>query len=98
VVQRGCDFADSGKTAIIVLSVNKSGAKEIVMKDVQAVTDVLVENVERVIIGKRDVIELVAVGLLAQGHILIEDVPGVGKTMLAPSAASNSRPICCPLT
>jgi MoxR-like ATPase len=53
------------------------------MKDVQAVTDVLVENVERVIIGKRDVIELVAVGLLAQGHILIEDVPGVGKTMLA---------------
>ena len=53
------------------------------MKDVQAVTDVLVENVERVIIGKRDVIELVEVGLLAQGHILIEDVPGVGKTMLA---------------
>ncbi len=53
------------------------------MKDVQAVTDVLVENVERVIIGKRDVIELVTVGLLAQGHILIEDVPGVGKTMLA---------------
>ena len=53
------------------------------MKDVQAVTDVLLENVERVIIGKRDVIELVEVGLLAQGHILIEDVPGVGKTMLA---------------
>ena len=53
------------------------------MKDVQAVADVLVENVERVIIGKRDVIELVTVGLLAQGHILIEDVPGVGKTMLA---------------
>jgi MoxR-like ATPase len=53
------------------------------MKDVQAVTDVLVENVERVIIGKRDVIELVTVGLLAQGHILIEDVPGVGKTILA---------------
>ena len=53
------------------------------MKEVQSVTDALIENVERVIIGKRDVIELVAIGLLSQGHMLIEDVPGVGKTMLA---------------
>jgi len=53
------------------------------MKAVQAVTDPLIENVERVIIGKREVIELVIVGLLSQGHVLIEDVPGVGKTMLA---------------
>jgi len=53
------------------------------MKEVQAVTDALIENVERVIIGKRDVIELVTIGLLSQGHMLIEDVPGVGKTMLA---------------
>ena len=53
------------------------------MKEVQAVTDPLIENVERVIIGKREVIELVIVGLLSQGHVLIEDVPGVGKTMLA---------------
>ena len=53
------------------------------MTEVQSVTDALIENVERVIIGKRDVIELVAIGLLSQGHMLIEDVPGVGKTMLA---------------
>ena len=53
------------------------------MKEVQAVTNLLIENVGRVVIGKRKVIELVAVGLLSQGHILIEDVPGVGKTMLA---------------
>jgi MoxR-like ATPase len=53
------------------------------MKEVQAVTDALIENVERVIIGKRDVIEIVTIGLLSQGHMLIEDVPGVGKTMLA---------------
>ena len=53
------------------------------MKEVQAVTSKLVENVERVIIGKREVIELVAIGLLSRGHLLIEDVPGVGKTMLA---------------
>jgi len=53
------------------------------MKEVQTVTDALAENVERVIIGKQEVIKLVTIGLLAQGHILIEDVPGVGKTMLA---------------
>jgi MoxR-like ATPase len=59
------------------------------MKEVQAVTDVLVENVERVIIGKRDIIELINIGLLSQGHILIEDVPGVGKTMLARALAKS---------
>ena len=59
------------------------------MKEVQAVTDVLIENVERVIIGKRDIIELISIGLLSQGHILIEDVPGVGKTMLARALAKS---------
>ena len=59
------------------------------MKEVQAVTDVLIENVERVIIGKRDVIELISIGLLSQGHMLIEDVPGVGKTMLARALAKS---------
>jgi MoxR-like ATPase len=53
------------------------------MNEVQAVTESLIENVERVIIGKRRVLELVTIGLLSQGHILVEDVPGVGKTMLA---------------
>jgi MoxR-like ATPase len=53
------------------------------MEQVQAVTGPLVKNVERVVIGKRDVIELIVIGLLSQGHVLIEDVPGVGKTMLA---------------
>ena len=45
------------------------------MKEVQAVTGALIENVERVIIGKREVIELVTIGLLSQGHILDEHVP-----------------------
>ena len=44
---------------------------------------------ERVIIGKRDSIELALIGLLSQGHLLIEDVPGVGKTMLARSLAKS---------
>lgn len=44
-------------------------------------------NVERVIVGKREPIELLMVALLCEGHVLIEDVPGVGKTMLARSIA-----------
>jgi len=47
----------------------------------------VIENVERVIVGKRSVIELFMVALLCEGHVLIEDVPGTGKTMLARSIA-----------
>jgi MoxR-like ATPase len=45
------------------------------------------DNTERVIVGKREVIELMMVSLLCEGHVLIEDVPGVGKTMLARAIA-----------
>jgi len=47
------------------------------------------ENVENVIIGKRPVIELLMVALLCEGHVLLEDVPGVGKTMLARAIATS---------
>lgn len=47
----------------------------------------LVENISNVIVGKREAIELSLVSLFSRGHILIEDVPGVGKTMLARSLA-----------
>jgi MoxR-like ATPase len=59
------------------------------MKDVQQVAEKIINNVERVIFGKREAIELTAIGLLCQGHLLIEDVPGVGKTMLARSLARS---------
>ncbi|MBI4640268.1 MAG: MoxR family ATPase [Candidatus Tectomicrobia bacterium] len=49
----------------------------------------LQQNIEKVLIGKRDVIQLVLVGLFSQGHILIEDVPGVGKTTLARALARS---------
>ncbi len=47
------------------------------------------ENVEKVIVGKGDVVELMVVALLCEGHVLIEDVPGIGKTMLAKSIARS---------
>jgi MoxR-like ATPase len=59
------------------------------MKDVRALANRIVDNVEEVIVGKRDTIELTAIGLLCQGHLLIEDVPGVGKTMLAKALARS---------
>jgi MoxR-like ATPase len=59
------------------------------MADIQAFAGKIIDNVERVIIGKRDAVKLTLVGLLAQGHMLIEDVPGVGKTMLARAIATS---------
>ena len=49
----------------------------------------IIDNIQRVIVGKRDAIELALIALLSQGHLLIEDVPGVGKTMFARSLAKS---------
>ncbi len=57
------------------------------IKEIEAFSQTIIDNVERVIVGKRQSIELVLVALLCEGHVLIEDVPGVGKTMLARSVA-----------
>ena len=59
------------------------------MGENQRISNILIENLEKVIVGKRNVIEMMIVGLLCQGHILIEDVPGVGKTVLARSLAKS---------
>ncbi len=59
------------------------------MSDVKSFIEKVIANIEKVIIGKRDTVELAVVGLLCQGHLLIEDVPGVGKTMLARSLARS---------
>ena len=59
------------------------------MAEIQDITNQLLENVEKVIVGKTNAIRLTITGLLCQGHILIEDVPGTGKTMLAKSIARS---------
>ena len=59
------------------------------MSDIQNFSQKMVENIEQVIVGKRATVELAVISLLCQGHLLIEDVPGVGKTMLARSLARS---------
>jgi MoxR-like ATPase len=59
------------------------------MVDIQPFGKKLTNNLEKVIVGKRHPIELIVISLLCQGHALIEDVPGVGKTVLARSLAKS---------
>lgn len=59
------------------------------MADVAKIAQVLRQAISRVIVGKEQVIELALAALLSEGHLLIEDVPGIGKTMLAKSLARS---------
>src|SRR5512147_2921720 len=59
------------------------------MQAVQDFANQVMDNVEKVIVGKRAALELVMVALLCEGHVLLEDVPGSGKTMLARSIATS---------
>jgi MoxR-like ATPase len=59
------------------------------MESIQHISTRVVDNVERVIVGKSREVHLVLVALLCRGHVLIEDVPGVGKTVLAKSIARS---------
>jgi len=57
--------------------------------EVQHFAQTVIDNVERVIVGKRAAIEFLMVALLCEGHVLLEDVPGTGKTMLARAVAAS---------
>ncbi len=76
------------------------------MVEVTATAKKIIANVEQVIVGKRQQIILSLVAWFSEGHILLEDVPGVAKTMLAHAIGgqrwllrdlneSDARPICC---
>ena len=53
------------------------------------ITEKILQNIENVIIGKRNIAELSLIALLSKGHVLLEDVPGVGKTMLVRALATS---------
>ena len=63
--------------------------EEKVVKEIRDSAIKIKENVERVIVGKGEVVELAIIALLCEGHILFEDVPGLGKTVLAKSLARS---------
>ncbi|HJJ00764.1 MAG TPA: MoxR family ATPase [Coriobacteriaceae bacterium] len=57
--------------------------------DAAAILERLADNVESIIVGKHEVVELVIMALIAQGHVLLEDLPGTGKTSLASALAKS---------
>ena len=59
------------------------------MQGLQRTVEMLEENIGRVIVGKKDVVELILNAILCKGHVLIEDVPGVGKTTLVSALARS---------
>ena len=59
------------------------------MQVTQRFAQLLIKNVGKVIVGKQDAVELMMIALLCRGHVLIEDVPGVGKTTLASALARS---------
>ena len=59
------------------------------MTKIKDVSDKIINNINQVILGKNDTVELAVICLLSKGHLLIEDIPGVGKTMLARSLARS---------
>lgn len=59
------------------------------ISNIKESADRFLKNVGRVIVGKQETVELILVALLCEGHVLIEDVPGIGKTMLAKAVAKS---------
>ncbi|WP_160686943.1 MoxR family ATPase [Clostridium sp. C2-6-12] len=59
------------------------------MKNNSDILNKIIDNIERVIVGKRETVELVVISLVCNGHVLIEDIPGVGKTSLVSALAKS---------
>src|SRR3954462_755439 len=64
-------------------------ADQVKVVDVRGMSERLTQSVEQVIVGKHQEVQLTLIALLCQGHVLVEDVPGLGKTMLAKTIARS---------
>ncbi|MFB6161623.1 MAG: AAA family ATPase [Haloferacaceae archaeon] len=83
-------MTDGHETDTTVPVDSRPGRREpLAVEDAAALTERIVENVERVIVGQHDAIEHILIAVLARGHLLLEDVPGVGKTMLARAVSTS---------
>ncbi|QSG03716.1 AAA+ ATPase of MoxR-like family, a component of a putative secretion system [Natranaeroarchaeum sulfidigenes] len=82
-------MTDANSPDVFEPSQQSTDVKPVPIEEIQPLASSIVDNVKRVIVGQDDVIEHVVVTMLARGHVLLEDVPGVGKTMLARSIARS---------
>ncbi len=65
----------------------ENASSDTATSEIRSYAEQVINNVEKVIVGKRQVVELVLIALLCEGHVLIEDAPGTGKTMMARAVA-----------
>ncbi|MFB6106962.1 MAG: AAA family ATPase [Halobacteriaceae archaeon] len=81
--------ANTNPSATAAGDAGVGGADRLPVEDAHRLATDLIENVETVIVGKHDVIEHIVTTVLGRGHLLLEDVPGVGKTVLARAVARS---------
>jgi len=80
---------ESSSSAIRIPKQREVATRQPVETPVASVARRIIENIEKVIVGKHDAIELTLTAFFSEGHVLLEDVPGVAKTMLARSLARS---------
>lgn len=83
------DRAELQAGALPSTSSTVNGTQHYGLDQVGALSEAITTNMERVVAGKREIVRLALTSLLAEGHLLVEDVPGVGKTMLAKALARS---------